>query len=331
MRVLVLGGTNFLGKHAVRSLASHGYEVTSVNIDPDASSHLPEGAESIFCNRKDHETLRKVLSGRVFDAVVDIVHAPTLPPDIAIVLDSVGLSIQRYVYCSSSTVYQKNGIYPMRDSHPRKRLDEAPSPYVQAKLQNEDFLFERSRQGVPITIIRPRHIYGPDNLTYREGFHFDRLLRNRPILVPGDGSSLYQMGHVADIGDSFRLALETDQAIGQAYTITGDEAYTLDAYVDLLAEIAGAKANKVYFDPKLLDKFDQPGFVFGEAETLNEGHGLFDISKAKQQLGYAPRSLRDGMTETFDWYIETEGKNYPNRTLGFAFEDQVLALVTGGA
>lgn len=245
--------------------------------------------------------------------------------DIAAVLDVVGPSLQGYLYCSSSTVYDKNGVYPITESHPRKRLDKA-SPYVQAKLQNEDFLFDRSQRGTPITIIRPRHIYGPDNLTYREGFHFDRLLRTRPILVPGDGSLLFQMGYVADIGDSFRLALETDRSIGQAYTITGGEAYTLDAYVDLLASIAGVQATKIHFDPRLIKGFDQPGFVFGENETLDEGHGCFDISKARQQLGYAPRSLKEGMAATFDWYIETGGKTYANRTLDFTFEDKILEL-----
>lgn len=327
MDVLIIGGTRFLGKCIVHNLVSHHYSVTSVNLDEKASLHLPPGVESIFCNRKDHTKLKAVLAGKHFDAVLDIVSAPTLPEDIGVVLDAVGSQLQRYVFCSSSTVYKKPlTIFPTSEDHP---LDSGTTEYTKTKLKCEDFLREQyQRRGLPVTIIRPRHIYGPDNYTYREGFFFDRLLRDRPILIPGNGSTLIQFGYVEDVADAFRLALVSEKAAGQAYTITGRECLTLDTFVDLLGCVTGKTVKKVYFDPKLLTEFKEPGWYFGESERASEdGHVCYDISKAREQLGYSPKfSLEEGLKKTFKWYLETGGNTYRNRALDFTFEDELIRL-----
>jgi len=330
MQVLIMGGTRFLGKFIVETLVRHGYGVTSVNIDENASSRLPPGVESIFCNRKDHAKLRGALDGRPFDAVLDIGNAPTLPEDIAVVLDSVGPALKRYVFCSTSTVYKKPiVIFPTTEDHP---VDGGSRPYTQNKLKCEEFLFVRFRRdGTPITIIRPRHIYGPESYEYREGFFFDRLTRDRPVFIPGEGSLITQFGYVEDMAESFRLALERDEAVGQAYTITGKECITFNAYVDLLGKVTGRKVKKIFFDPKLLEKFDKPGLSLGESlhSLKTNSHICYDVSKAKEQLGYVPRfSLEEGLRKAFAWYLQTGGNTYVKRVMNFELEDEFLRLVS---
>jgi nucleoside-diphosphate-sugar epimerase len=327
VQVLVMGGTRFLGKYVVAGLVKHGYDVTSVNIDPSAAERLPAGVESVLCDRKDHTRLRSALAGRRFEAVLDIVSAPTRPEDVATVLAAVGPDLKRYVFCSSSTVYQKTGRYPITEEHPR---DPKPQygPYTKDKLDCEEFLFGRFRdEGAPICILRPGKIYGPDNYTYREGFHFDRLTRGRPILIPGDGSQLIQFGYVEDVASAFRLAIERDEAIGQAYTATGTEMLTLNTYIDLLMAVTGVRTPTVPFDVRLLERVREPGLFFGEPARWGEGHDCYDISKARTQLGYAPQvSLEEGMRRAFAWYRESGGETYAHRVLDFSFEDELIRL-----
>lgn len=329
MKILIVGGTRFLGKNIVRILARHQHDVTSINIDKDAASHLPAGVESLFVNRKDHDQVRSVLSGRKFDAVLDIVSAPTVPEDVEVIVEAVGGPLKHYVFCSSSSVYRKTGIYPITEDTAIKRgPEDGAIPYTQDKIACEQYLMKRfTEDGLPVTIIRPKHIYGPENYSYREGFHFDRLTRGRPMLIPGDGSLLTQFGYVEDIADAFRLAIEQEASIGQAYTITGAEMMTLDAYVDLLGSVTGVSPEKVYFSPRLLARFDRPGMYFGESESIHEGHACFSIEKARAQLGYAPQySLEAGMKASFSWYQETGGNTYRMRVLDFSFEDQLIEL-----
>jgi nucleoside-diphosphate-sugar epimerase len=330
MNVLVLGGTRFLGLYVVRALVQRGHRVAALNVDPNATSVLPPEAESIACDRRDYERLKQALSGRHVDAVIDIVSLPTLPRDIAAVLEATGTELRRYIFSSSTTVYQKTGVYPITEDFPRAGKEEF-GPYTAAKLECENFLFQQYEQRrLPITIIRPTKIYGPDGYTYREGFHFDRLTRNRPILIPNDGNMLAQFGYVEDLAEAFCLALEREQAVGQAYTITGSEMITLNSYIDLLAEIVGVEPRKVYFDTRLLKRFAKPGLYFGDA-WRQEGHDCYDISKAREQLGYLPKvNVREGFRRTFAWYQETGGEAYEGRVLDFSFEDELIALATAG-
>ena len=331
MNVLVLGGTRFLGLFVVKALLHRGHRVVSMNIDANATSVLPPEAENINCNRRDYARLRELLAGRGIEAVIDIVSLPTLPKDISAVLDAVGTDLHRYVFSSSTTVYEKTGVYPITEDFPRAGK-EAFGPYTAAKLECENFLFDQHQSNrLPISIIRPTKIYGPEGYTYREGFHFDRLTRHRPILIPNDGNMLAQYGYVEDLAEAFCLTLEREQAVGQAFTITGSEMITLNVYIDLLAEIIGVEPRKVYFDTRLLKRFPKPGLYFGDA-WRQEGHDCYDITKAREQLGFVPKvKVREGFRRTFDWYKETGGEAYEGRVLDFAFEDELIALAKADA
>jgi nucleoside-diphosphate-sugar epimerase len=272
-----------------------------------------------------------LLQGRRFDAVLDIGNAPTFPEDIGVLLDSVGAHIKRYVFCSTSTVYKRpTTVFPTTEDQP---LGTGETEYTRNKLRCENFLMKTYREhGTPITIIRPRHIYGPENYSYREGFFFDRLERGRAILIPGDGSTLTQFGYVEDVAEAFCLALEREKAIGQAYTVTGKECITLDGYIDLLCKVTGKNVPKVHFAPKLLKQFAEPGLYFGESEgVLEDGHTCYDVGKAREHLGYVPKfSLEEGLRVAFKWYQETGGNSYRIRVLDFTFEDELIWLATTG-
>jgi nucleoside-diphosphate-sugar epimerase len=308
-----------------------------MNLDPHAAQRLPSRVTSIHCNRRDYAAVRAALAGKRFEAVLDIVYAPTTVEDVAAMLEAVGPDIRRYVFSSSSSVYKRTDIYPITEDHPRagNQLD---GGYTQHKFDCENYLFqEHERRGAPIAIVRPRHIYGPRNPTYREGFLFDRLLRGRPILIPGDGSLLNQNGYVDDIAEGFRLAMEREEAVGQAYTVTGRESVTLSAHLDLLAKVAGRETRKVFYDVRLMDRFEKPFETFGEHERFDDGfgeherfddgHAIFDLTKARDDLGYIPKvSLEEGLRRSFEHHQQTGGGDYRRRLLDFSLEDELIGL-----
>lgn len=327
LHVLVIGGTHFLGKSVIQTLLNHGHGVSSINLDPEAQRSLPAGVESIHCNRKDHEALKSTLAGRRFDAVADIVYAPTRPEDVAAVMDALGRDFQRYVFTSSATVYRKTGVYPITEDHPKDPKINY-GPYTRDKLDCESFLFQEFRsRGTPVCVLRPSKIYGPENYSYREGFHFDRLANRRPIVIPGNGTQLIQFGYVDDVANAFRLAIERGEAVGEAFTVNGPQSQTLETYIDMLMSITGVQTRKVFFDPKLLDRFEEPGLFFGEPARWGEGHDCYDISKARDLIGFRPQvSIEDGMRRSFEWFQETGGASYRTRALNWTFEDELIQM-----
>src|SRR5207237_909807 len=110
--------------------------------------------------------------------------------------------------------------------------------YAKLKIAAEDELLRRHRdRGLPVTIVRPTHVYGPLNTRNNETFFFDRLVRGRPILVPGDGGWLRQFGHVEDLADAMAAMLGVPAAHGRAYNVTGEEIVTQVGFVALIADV----------------------------------------------------------------------------------------------
>src|SRR5205823_119325 len=118
--------------------------------------------------------------------------------------------------------------------------------YAQNKIAGEDVLLARHRErGLPITIVRPTHVYGPLNTRNNETFFFDRLARGRPVLVPDGGGWLRQFGHVEDLADAMAAMLGNRTAFGRAYNVSGEESITQVGFVELIAEVIERPASLV--------------------------------------------------------------------------------------
>src|SRR2546427_3353624 len=91
--------------------------------------------------------------------------------------------------------------------------------------------------GLPVTIVRPTHVYGPMNTRNNETFVFDRLVRGRPVLLPGAGGWLRPFGHVEDLADALAALLRVAPAFGHAYNLTGEEAVTQVGVVELIPRV----------------------------------------------------------------------------------------------
>jgi nucleoside-diphosphate-sugar epimerase len=313
VQVLVVGGTEFVSLHLVRALRRDGHAVTVLNRGR-RPGRLPPGVRALVADRKDHAALRKALAGERFDAVVDVTYAPTLAEDVTALLDAPA-AIGHVVFVSSGRVYDHARPIPFDEDTPRSLYW---GEYAKHKIGVEDALLARHRErGAPVTIVRPTHIYGPLNARNNETFFFDRLVRDRPILVPDRGGWLRQFGHVEDLADAMAALLGVPAAFGRAYNVTGEETITQVGFVELIADVMGCP-------PRLLPVPTPAGgkpVAFGQ-NLVYDCHAVYTTTRLRAELGLRPRyTLAAGLAQTLEWY-RREGLD--RRPVDFTEEDALL-------
>ncbi|HEY3186306.1 MAG TPA: NAD-dependent epimerase/dehydratase family protein [Solirubrobacteraceae bacterium] len=314
MRVLVIGGTEFISLHLVQSLLRDGHEVAVLNRGR-RPGRLPAGVRTIVCDRKDHAALGRALAGERADGLVDVTYAPTTGEDVEAVLDALAGRVGHVIFVSTGRVHDHALPIPYAEEAPRTLYW---GEYARHKIAGEDALLRRHRaHGLPVSIVRPTHVYGPLNTRNNETFFFDRLVRGRPILVPGDGGWLRQFGHVEDLADAMAAMLGEPAAFGQAYNVTGEEAITQVGFVELIAEVVKRPLTLV---PVPTAPGGKPA-PFGQ-NLAYECHAVYTTTKLRAQLGLRPRyTLASGLAQTFEWYLR-EGLD--RRDVDFAAEDALL-------
>lgn len=315
MRVLVIGGTEFISFHLVQALRRDGHDVTVLNRGRQPG-RLPLGVRRVVCDRKDHAALAAGLAGERFDGLVDVTYAPTTGADVAALLDALDGRAGHVIFVSTGRVYDHARPMPLDEATPRNLFW---GEYARLKIEGEDELLRRHRdRGLPVTIVRPTHVYGPMNTRNNETFFFDRLARGRPVLVPGAGGWLRQFGHVEDLADAMAAMLGAPEAFGQAYNVTGEEAITQVGLVELIADVMKTRVTLV---PAPTPREGEKPAPFGQ-NLVYDCHAVYTTTRIRTQLGIRPRfPLAAGLAQTLDWYLK-EGLD--RREIDFSLEDALL-------
>src|SRR5216110_1367349 len=317
MRVLVIGGTEFVGLHVVRALVRDRHEVVVLNRGR-RPERLTAGARTITCDRTDHAALRAKLAGERVDALVDITYAPTTGADVEAALEALAGRLGHALFVSTGRVHDHALPIPYSEDTPRSLYW---GDYAQNKIAGEDVLMRWHRtRGLPVTIVRPTHVYGPMNTRNNETFVFDRLVRGRPVLVPGAGGWLRQFGHVEDLGDAIAAMLGVPAAFGEAFNVTGEEAITQVGFVELIADVVKRPLTLVHVRTP---SGGRP-VPFGQ-NLVYDCHAVYTTTKVRRDLGIRPRyTLASGLAQTFAWYLR-EGLD--KREVDFSEEDAILAKI----
>jgi nucleoside-diphosphate-sugar epimerase len=309
MRVLVMGGTRFIGVSLTRLLVQQGHDVVLFNRG-NQPAPVPNVGQ-IHGDRKDAADLKAKLAGETFDAIFD--NNGRERSDTQPLVELFGDRVQHFIYVSSAGVYMKS------DQMPHVEGDAVdPNSRHKGKFQTEAYLAEQS---VPFTSVRPVYIYGPQNYNDLEAWFFDRLVRDRPIPIPGNGMALTQWGHVADLAAAMAAILGNSKAIGQIYNISGDRAVTFDGLARACAIAAGkdpATLNIVHYDPKQFD------FGKRKAFPMRVQHFFTDIRRATLDLDWQPQfDLVSGLKDSFHKDYVISGRQ--TQTVDFELDDQILA------
>ena len=305
MRVLVVGGTEFISLHLVRALLRERHNVVVLNRGRQPG-RVPAGVKTIVADRKDHAALGRALAGERFDGLVDITYAPTTGDDVRALLVALDGRAGHAIFVSTGRVHDHALPIPYHEDTPRGLFW---GEYAKNKIEGEDAYLS---SGLPASVVRPTHVFGPLNTRNNETFFFDRLVRGRPVLVPGAGGWLRQFGHVEDLADAMAAMLGDRRAFGRAYNVTGEESITQVGFVELIAEVVKRPVSFVHV----------PKAPFGQ-NLVYDCHAVYTTTRLRHELGIRPRhTLASGLAQTFEWYLR-EGLD--RRDVDFKEEDALLA------
>jgi len=251
MRVLFIGGTGFISTAVSRQAIAKGFDLYLLNRG-SRLAHLP-GSHSLTADVHRPEDVRAALKNLQFDVVVDwIAYTPDdIERDLALFCGRV----KQYVFISSASAYQKPPAhYLITESTP---LHNPYWEYARNKIACEERLTRAYREeGFPMTIVRPSLTYDPNFPIAIGGWGCytlaDRLIKGRPIIVHGDGSSLWVVTHADDFGRGFLGLLGNERALGHAFHITSDEVLTWDQIYQTIAEALGVEAQIVHIPSDLI-------------------------------------------------------------------------------
>lgn len=309
MRILIIGGTRFVGVSLTKLLVAQGHEVVLFNRGNHPAPVA--GIEQIIGDRSVTADLTQKLSSQHFDAIFD--NNGREQSDTQPLAELFAGKVQHFVYMSSA------GVYLPAMELPHKEGDAVdPKSRHKGKHETEAYL---SKLGIPFTSIRPTYIYGPQNYNQLESWFFDRLVRDRPVPIPGNGLYITQLGHVADLAAAMAQVLGCDRAIGQIYNVSGDRYLTFDNLARACAVAIGKSpesAQIVHYDPKSFDFGKRKAFPF------RTQHFFAAIDKATRELNWRPKyDLVSGLKDSFHNDYLATGKE--RAEVDFSVDEQILA------
>ncbi|MDR1808324.1 MAG: NAD-dependent epimerase/dehydratase family protein [Propionibacteriaceae bacterium] len=238
-RILYLGGTGTISSACVRQSLAAGWDVAVLNRGRNQLRPLPDAVEPIHADLADDAGLAAALAGRSFDAVADF--CSFTPDRLRRNVDLLRGRTGQYIFISSASAYQKPvAQLPITESTP---LSNPYWQYSRDKIAGEDLLTQLYRdEGFPMTIVRPSHTYD-ECMVPVEGDTtvLARLLAGKPVVVHGDGTSLWVLTYNTDFAYQFQGLVGRPQAIGQAFHITGDEVLTWNGIVAELGRALGVE------------------------------------------------------------------------------------------
>jgi 2'-hydroxyisoflavone reductase len=322
MKILIIGGTLFIGKHLVDALRSAGHDVTIFHRNPKTT--LPDGVEGVIGDRNDAASVRSAISGRKFDAVFDNVYDwerhTTAEQVEATARACAGDSLQRYVFMSSVAAYAEGLDRVESDA---LASPDSPNTYALNKADSERALFRMfEKERFPAVTLRPPFVYGPDNPFYREAFFWDRIRDNRPVIVPGDGNRLMHFVYVHDLVWTCLRVLEEPAAVGQAFNVGDVEPVTQEQAVFSFGRAAGREPRIVHVPRE--QAMEAGGHPMGPKMYFAMYYDLpsitMRIDKARDVLQFPPTPLDQGLRRTYEWWL----RNNPFPPPDYRFEDELI-------
>ena len=283
MKILVMGGTRFVGKSLVSKLLNNDFDI---DIFTRGNKSNPENTNLIKGDRNDIESILK-LKNKKYDVIYDISGREV--EQTKLLIENLDDSFHRYIYVSSAGVYKENYELPLSENSP---LD--PNSRHKGKFETENWLLD---QKIPFTSFRPTYIYGPGNYNKIENWFFERLLHNKTIPIPADGSLITQLGHVSDLSDAMIKSLDFEKSKNNIYNCSGNKGVTIKGLIYLCAEVCGLNKNEISFnkfDFQKLNSKSRKGF------PIRLNHYQTDISKIKNHLNWEPKfDLLSGLKDSF--------------------------------
>jgi nucleoside-diphosphate-sugar epimerase len=300
LRVLFIGGSGVISSACSRLAVESGLELYVLNRGSTRTRPLPQEARLLRGDIRDPASARSALGGLEFDAVVDWV--AFTPDQVQADVDLLRGRAGQYVFISSASAYQTPPArLPVLESTP---LRNPFWQYSRDKIACEELLTGLYRsEGFPATIVRPSHTYDQTLIPFDGGWTaLARMRQGRPVVVHGDGTSLWTLTHHADFARGFVPLLGHPRTIGEAFHITSDDVLTWNQIAQSLAAAAGTSADIVHVPSDAIAAADPD---WGAGLLGDKAHSMvFDNAKLRAVVpGYrAVIPFEQGAREIVAWY-----------------------------
>jgi len=285
----------------VREAVARDVDVFVLNRGQSADRPLPAGVRELRADVRDAGTVRAAVDGLDFDSVVEFV--AFTPEHVQADIDLFTGRTGQYVFISTASAYQKpTSRLPITESTPLR------NPYWQYsrdKIACEDLLVARYRAtGFPATIVRPSHTYDATKTVLSGGWTpLARMLAGKPVIVHGDGTSLWTVTHNADFARAFVPLLGHPRTVGEAFHITSDDVLTWDQITRALGAALGVEPTIVHVPSDAIAAVDPE---WGAGLLGDKAHSvMFDNSKLRSVVPgwHAEVPFEQGARQIADWYL----------------------------
>jgi nucleoside-diphosphate-sugar epimerase len=310
MRILFIGGTGLISTACSAATVDAGHDLWLMN---RGRSKLPSAVPPervLRADAADEQLVRSLVQGHDWDVVVQWVgYEPSQVLQDICVFAGVG----QYIFISSASVYEKPPSHWMITE-----TTATVNPYWQYardKIACEQALRRAWEQkGFPATIIRPSLTYGPSQIPVAVGSWskpytvVDRMRGGKPVIVPGDGTSIWTITHATDFAKGLLGLFGHHQALGEDFHITSDEAPAWNQIYALVAAAAGVEPNILHVPTDGITASDpeaEQGLWGDKAHSA-----VFDNSKLRSLVpGYkATVPFSEGIKDTIAWFDEDESR-----------------------
>jgi len=306
MDVLLIGGTGLISTAITRQLVDAGHDVTLFNRG-ESDAPIPEASVDRIEGDRYGEAFRDAFAGESFDAAIDMICYDGDHADAAV--DALGGRVDQFVFCSTIDVYERPAPdLPITEDAPRAPV----TGYAEGKIAAEDHLRAAHGDAFATTILRPWHTYGEvgtdANLSGSIGDAplFGRLRAGRPVVLHGDGTSMWAACHREDVAGAFVDAVGNDAAYGETYHVTSEEPVTWEGYHRRIAAGIGAPDPEFVYVPTGLLVEALPERTQGLRDHYQYGT-VFDNAKVRRDLGFEYTiPLEEGARRGAEWLDERD-------------------------
>lgn len=278
MKVLFIGGTGVISSACAELAIQQGIDLYLLNRGQSKARPAPIGAALLFGDVRNPASAQAALRGHSFDVVVNWI--AFTPEHVQADIDLFQGRVGQYIFISSASAYQTPpASLPVTES---TLLDNPFWEYSRQKIACEELLVRAYRDAkFPMTIVRPSHTYDASKVPLFGGYtSIRRMKERRPVLVYGDGTSLWTLTHTRDFAKGFTPLLGNTRAIGEAFHITSDEWLSWNQIYQTMAAALGVEAELVHVPSELVNAYDPH---HGEGLLGDKSHSMiFDNSKIKR-------------------------------------------------
>lgn len=293
-KVLVLGGSYFVGRKLVEQLCERKLDVTVLNRGTRA---VPvNGVHQLICDRNNPEEMKKVLTGKSFDYIIDVSWQDLNWVKYA--CDAIEFSsVKQFVFISSSAVYDVDRLKVPFCEEDRLGENKYWTFYGAGKIDAEQYYSEYLKEkDTKLCIVRPPYIYGEYNYAQRESLIFRQIVNEQPVIIPASNPRL-QFIYTGDLAQIIIRLLQENQEKCCIYNVGNKQSVSSKEWVETCAKVVGKQAAITECDYQAMGKQVRDFYPFFDYDNV------LDVTKINRFYN-EETDFTDGLSRAYDWFMK---------------------------